>query len=81
MNFLSNRAMTCQVPTLKKFLCCLQLETGGLIVGWYTAILSGLLAFMVTGLMIMDIIYEKEHQLTLPNYLQLGPTGKLMKKF
>lgn len=33
------------LPTVKKFLCCISLETGGLIVGWINLILGFLLVF------------------------------------
>ena len=34
--------MGCSIPTVQNFLCCLTLETGGLICGWLTAIFSAI---------------------------------------
>lgn len=48
--------MGCKLPTVKKFLCCFKLETGGLFVGWFTSILFGLSAFLLTGNLIIEVI-------------------------
>lgn len=42
------------MPIINKFLCCLELETGGLILGWIFAIISGL--FAVSSVLFLTII-------------------------
>lgn len=45
-----------KLPTVKKFLCCFELETGGLIVG-YIAAIGGVLAILgMIGLIILGIV-------------------------
>lgn len=44
------------LPTVKNFLCCLQLETGGLILGWLGTILGGLAVLSMAFLCIISII-------------------------
>ena len=41
--------MGIKLPTVNQFLCCLPLETGGLVCGWVTAILS------VIGIIVLGI--------------------------
>lgn len=48
--------MIFRFPTVEKFLCCLKLETGGLVVGWFIAILFGLLAVFYVGVVATEII-------------------------
>lgn len=44
------------LPTVKNFLFCLQLETGGLILGWLGTILGGLAVLSMAFLCIISII-------------------------
>lgn len=43
------------LPKLKKFLCCISLETGGLIVGWFNVIFSFLALFAVITLLSLEV--------------------------
>lgn len=44
------------LPTLKKFLCCISLETGGLIVGWIQIVISFLAIFGLITIMSVTIV-------------------------
>lgn len=46
--------VNCKLPTIPNFLCCYPLETGGLVLGWLSAVLSGIaivtmIAFLALG--------------------------------
>ena len=43
-------------PTVNKFLFCLDLETGGIICGWLTTILSAIGAIALTISLVLSII-------------------------
>lgn len=45
--------MGCKLPTVNKFLCCLELETGGIIVGWLTAIFAVIGAIAMTASLVV----------------------------
>jgi hypothetical protein len=49
------------IPKVQKFLCCLELETGGIIIGWLAAILSaiGVIAF-TAGLIVITIAFNQD---------------------
>jgi hypothetical protein len=44
------------LPTVKKFLCCITLETGGLIIGWFNIILSFLALFGLVTLLSLTVV-------------------------
>jgi hypothetical protein len=47
------------LPTVKKFLCCCTLETGGLIIGWFNIILSFLALFgIITALSLTVVAFN-----------------------
>lgn len=48
--------MGCELPKVRKFLCCLELETGGIIIGWFAAIISALTVFLLSTLFILIIV-------------------------
>jgi hypothetical protein len=48
--------MGCQLPRVKKFLFCLELETGGIIIGWLAAILSALAFIALTLALVLTSI-------------------------
>jgi hypothetical protein len=57
--------MSCQLPKVEKFLCCLELETGGLIIGWVSAIVSGIGSIVSALLLIgVAITYDKQNEET-----------------
>jgi hypothetical protein len=57
--------MSCQLPKVEKFLCCLELETGGIIIGWVSAIVSGIGSIVSALLLIgVAITYDKQNEET-----------------
>jgi hypothetical protein len=55
--------MSCQLPKVEKFLCCLELETGGLVIGWSSAIGSGSVILAIV-LIVTSIAYDKDNEET-----------------
>lgn len=58
-----------KLPTVNNFLCCLKLETGGLIVGWISVIFGGLSILGMIGLIALSIVainYVDEVEITDP---------------
>lgn len=45
-----------RLPTLTHFLCCLELETGGLVIGYLSAIVSMLASLSMIGVIILGIM-------------------------
>jgi hypothetical protein len=48
--------MGISLPTVNNFLFCLALETGGLVLGWLTAVLSAIGAVVLAASLIVAII-------------------------
>ena len=48
--------MGCELPKVRKFLCCLELETGGIIIGWLNAIFSALGVVSIAALLVLSVI-------------------------
>ena len=48
--------MGCELPKVRKFLCCLDLETGGIIIGWFNAIFSALGIFFIAAALVLAVI-------------------------
>lgn len=44
------------LPTVKKFLCCITLETGGLIIGWFNIIVAFLVLFGLITAMSLTVL-------------------------
>lgn len=44
------------LPKVKKFLCCISLETGGLLIGWFNIILSFLVLFGMVTLLSLAVV-------------------------
>jgi hypothetical protein len=64
-NLPEKNKMSCQLPKVEKFLCCLELETGGLIIGWVSAIVSGIGSIVSALLLIgVAITYDKQNEET-----------------
>ena len=43
-------------PTVKKFLCCISLETGGLVIGWLNIVLCTITLILLFGVLIITSI-------------------------
>jgi hypothetical protein len=49
------------IPKVQKFLCCLELETGGIIIGWLAAILSAIGAIAtIAALIVVTIAFNQD---------------------
>lgn len=48
--------MGCELPTLKNFLFCLTLETGGLVLGWLTAIFAAIGVISLAATLIVALV-------------------------
>ena len=69
--------MLWQFPTVKKFLCCLTLERGGLVIGWFITVLYGLLALLFFGVLVTESIgFKKGYTTSLAYDFQAGSTSK-----
>lgn len=71
--------MSFKFPTVKKFLCCFKLDVGGFIIGWFIAVLFGLLATFLTGVLLMEFLgYEKSYITSLAKDFEVDSTSNFI---
>lgn len=65
------------LPTVKKFLCCITLETGGLIIGWFNIIWSVLCLIGMITLLSVTVVAFNHGDFNHSNDVVGGFAGKL----
>lgn len=66
-----------KIPTVSNFLCYFELTTGGLILGYFDAIINGIvLAFALLFLILLSVLESKQLARHLDNFTASGESRK-----